>query len=123
MGFLLYILSRVIGFLFIPLGILYSIFKSIYKNKLFSEGFPEINKKFTAMAIAFDIYGNQVGKEILTDFLLKDKTIHPFGKKNETISQALGWNKYYFNLTKPGKCLDKVLDFFDKNHSLKSINK
>lgn len=76
-----------------------------------------------SMAIAFDIYGNQVGKEILNDTLVKDKTIHQFGKTDETISQAIGWNKYYNNLSKTGKILDKILDIFDPNHSLKSIGK
>ena len=76
-----------------------------------------------SMAVAFDMYGNVVGKEIFNDTLIKDKTIHPFGKNGETISEAIGWNKYYNNLTKTGKILDNILDFFDPNHSLKSIGK
>ena len=123
MGLFLYILSRLIGFIFITVALVYSIVKSVYRRKFFAEGLPDINNKLISMAVAFDMYGNVVGNEILNDTLVKDKTIHPFGKKGETISQGLGWNKYYDNLTKTGKLLDKILDLFDPNHSLKSIEK
>jgi hypothetical protein len=123
MGLLLYILSRLLGLIFIPVALIYSIIQSIYRRKFFAEGIPDINAKFMSMAVAFDMYGNAVGKEIFNDTLIKDKTLHPFGKKGETISQAIGWNKYYNNLTKTGKILDNILDFFDPNHSLKSIGK
>jgi hypothetical protein len=123
MGLLLYILSRLLGLIFIPVALIYSMIQSIYRKKFFAEGIPDINAKFMSMAVAFDMYGNVVGKEIFNDTLIKDKTIHPFGKKGETISQAIGWNKYYNNLTKTGKILDNILDFFDPNHSLKSIGK
>lgn len=123
MGFLLYIVSRIIGLIFIPVALIYSIIRSIYKQKFFAEGIPDIDAKFMSMAVAFDIYGNQVGKEIFNATLVKDKTIHEFGKKGETISEAIGWNKYNNNLSKTGKILDKILDFFDPNHSLKSIGK
>ena len=123
MGLFLYILSRLIGFIFITVALVYSIVKSVYRRKFFVEGLSDINNKLISMAVAFDMYGNVVGNEILNDMLVKDKTIHPFGKKGETISQGLGWNKYYENLTKTGKLLDKILDLFDRNHSLKSIEK
>lgn len=123
MGLLLYVLSRLLGLIFIPVALIYSMIQSIYRRKFFAEGIPDINAKFMSMAVAFDMYGNAVGKEIFNDTLIKDKTLHPFGKKGETISEAIGWNKYYNNLTKTGKILDNILDFFDPNHSLKSIGK
>lgn len=121
MGLLLYILSRLLGLIFIPVSLIYSLVKSIYHKKFFAEGLPGINAKFKSMAIAFDMYGNAVGKEILNDTLVKDKTIHQFGNKGETISEAIGWNKIHNNLSKTGKRLDTVLDFFDPNHTLNSI--
>jgi len=121
MGLLLYILSRLLGLIFIPVALVYSMIQSIYHRKFFAEGLPGINAKFRSMAIAFDMYGNAVGKEIFNDTLIKDKSIHPFGKKGETVSEAIGWNKKWNNLSKTGKRLDAILDFFDPNHTLNSI--
>lgn len=121
MGLLLYLLSRLLGLIFIPIALIYTVVRSIYQRKFFAEGLPDINAKFMSMAIAFDMYGNVVGKEIFNDILIKDKKIHPFGKKGETVSEAIGWNKKWNNLTKTGKRLDAILDFFDENHSLNSI--
>lgn len=121
MGLILYILSRLIGLLFIPVALIYSVIQSIYHRKFFAEGLPGIDAKFRSMAIAFDMYGNIVGKEIFNATLIKDKTIHSFGKKGETISEAIGWNKLYNNLSRTGKRLDAILDFFDPGHSLNSI--
>lgn len=114
-------LSRLLGLIFIPIALIYTVVRSIYQRKFFAEGLPDINAKFMSMAIAFDMYGNVVGKEIFNDILIKDKKIHPFGKKGETVSEAIGWNKKWNNLTKTGKRLDAILDFFDENHSLNSI--
>ena len=121
MGIVLYILSRLLGLIFIPVALMYTVLKSLYHRKFFKEGLPGINSKFMSMAIAFDMYGNVVGKEIFNGILIKDKKIHPFGKKGETISEAIGWNKKWNNLTKTGKRLDAILDFFDPNHTLDSI--
>ena len=121
MGLLLYILSRLLGLIFIPIALIYTIIRSIYHRRFFAEGLPDINSKFMSIAVAFDMYGNVVGKEMFNNTLIKDKKIHPFGKEGETISQAIGWNKKRNNLSKTGKQLDAVLDFFDPNHTLNSI--
>ena len=50
-------------------------------------------------------------------------TIHKdlFGREKETISSALGKNEIDKTLSKKGKLLVKILDFFDENHCEKSI--
>ena len=44
-----------------------------------------------------------------------------FGKTGETISSALGKNERDKTLSKKGKILVKILDFFDENHCENSI--
>ena len=80
-----------------------------------------MNKKFMRLATAVDIYGNVACKELFNLTLIKDDSIHPFGDYGETISEVIGNNKVKLNLTKTGIILDKILDFFDKDHSLKAI--
>ena len=47
---------------------------------------------------------------------------YEFGKENETISSALGKNERDNTLSKKGKLLVKILDFFDENHCKNSID-
>lgn len=121
MNFILLIIAIVISLLLFPFGILYGILHSIYNNKFFKEGLPNINNKFYRVAKAIDIYGNVMASELFNSLLIKDKEIYKFGNYGETISEVLGWNKFYNNLSKLGKILDNILDLFEKNHTLKSI--
>lgn len=120
MGIILYITSLIARAIFIPIFFIYGLVKFIYKRKI-KEALPDIDRKFKMMAISIDKFGNVVGKEMLNDLLVKDKTIHPYGDSSETISEATGWNKYHNNLSKCGIMFDKFLDLFEKNHSLNSI--
>lgn len=121
MGFILWILSLVLAIILLPIGFIFGIFFALYKQKFWEEGLPNLNKKFMRLATAVDIYGNVACKELFNLTLIKDDNIHPFGDYGETISQVMGWNKIKNNLTRTGKILDKIMDLFDKNHSLKSI--
>ena len=71
-------------------------------------------------AINLDRYGNYSYRTILNAFL-KTKNGYEFGNFNETISSALGKNERDKTLTKKGKLLVKILDFFDENHCQNSI--
>lgn len=123
MGVLLYIVSLIISIILLPLGFVYMIFKMIYKQRFFQEGLPAINQKFLKLATAVDIYGNVACSELFNDTLIKKESIDRFGNYGETISSVIGKNKIKNTLTKTGKILDYILDFFDPNHSIKSIKK
>ena len=73
------------------------------------------------LAINEDEYGNILLAPIFNKILIKENG-YKFGNDKETISSALGKNKRDGNLLFLGKVLDKILDFLDKNHSIKSIN-
>lgn len=99
------------------------IFKMIYKQRFFQEGLPAINQKFKKLATAVDIYGNVACSEIFNDTLIKKESVDRFGNYGETISSVIGKNKLTKTLTRTGKILDAILDFFDPNHSIKAIKR
>ena len=123
MGFILYLISLIISVILLPVGLVYMIFRYIYKRRFFAEGIPGINKKFKKLATAVDIYGNIACSELFNDTLIKKEAVHKFGKYNETISSVIGKNKLKGTLTKTGVLLDEILDYFDPNHSINSIDK
>lgn len=123
MGIILYIVSLIISVILLPIGFIYMIFKMIYKRKFFQEGLPAINQKFKKLATAVDIYGNVACSELFNDILIKKESVDRFGNYGETISSVIGKNKLTNTLTNTGKILDAVLDFFDPNHSIKSIKR
>lgn len=80
-----------------------------------------INKYLFEEAFEIDVFANRSFRT-LWNATLKVSGGYSFGKPGETISSALGKNKRDGKLSIAGKVLDFILDIFDKNHSLKSIN-
>ena len=87
-----------------------------------------VNKKygntkgyFRNTALSIDIWANREFRTLWNDKLRIDSG-YEFGKENETISSALGKNQRDKTLSKKGKLLVKILDFFDENHCENSIN-
>lgn len=80
------------------------------------------NKKgyFRSSAITIDKLANREFRT-LWNKKLRTESGYKFGTENETISSALGKNQRDGTLTKSGKRLVTILDFFEKNHCLKSI--
>lgn len=81
----------------------------------------ERKKYLKDLAIAKDQYGNAVGKYVFNHCLITDDG-YKFGNIDETISSVIGKNKARGTLNKSGKLVDKMLEFFEKDHSIKSID-
>lgn len=64
--------------------------------------------------------GNVVCDKLFDLTLVKG---HYFGNEDETISSAIGRAKLNNDLTFTGKILDSILNLFENNHSIKSIEK
>lgn len=81
------------------------------------------NKKgyFKSSAITIDKLANREFRTLLNKTLKKGNG-YPFGSENETISSALGKNQRDDTLSKTGLIIVRILNLFEKNHSLKSIN-
>ncbi len=108
MGFILFIIATV---LWLPLTLVNWIvvfFKKGLSNQYFKQ---------TAMDI--DRFANRNFRTLWNYALQKNG--YEFGDVRETISSALGKNKQNNTLTRTGKILCAVLDFFDKNHCINSI--
>lgn len=109
--FKLFILALVLSIILFPIGIIYSFIKISITTK---------EKVFFRFALAIDQIGNTVLEHLFNDLLITD-TGYRFGDSRETISSSIGKNKRLNTLTKTGILLDSILEFFDENHSIKSI--
>lgn len=116
MGFLLFIVAWI---LYIPLTII-NIIIVIIKNIKEYAFLSVIDKYFLHSARDIDQFGNSNLKTLLNLTLIK-KEGYQFGKIQETISSVLGKNERDNTLTKVGKGLVTILDFFDKNHCRDAI--
>ena len=86
-----------------------------------------VNKKygntkgyFRSTALSIDIWANFEFRT-LWNAKFKIDGGYEFGRTGETISSALGKNERDKTLSKKGKLLVKILDFFDENHCKNSI--
>ena len=75
---------------------------------------------FRSTALSIDIWANREFRTLWNDKLKIDGG-YEFGRIGETISSALGKNERDKTLSKTGKLLVKILDFFDENHCENSI--
>ena len=104
-----------------PIGVLYGLGASFFQVKI-TEGFKKISGYFISIAVSVDQSGNVFCKELFNDVLIRPKG-HSFGNEDETISSVLGKNKISNTLTWVGRYLDRLLNLFEKNHSVISIEK
>jgi len=119
MGFLLFIISILLTVLTVPLGMIYTVFKFIFKNK-FVLLFKISNGYFYKFALAIDQMGNVAMQDLFNDIFIK-RSGYQFGNEDETISSVLGKNERLQSLSGLGKLIVRFLNFIDPNHALNSI--
>ena len=111
MNFVLFLLAVVLGCILFPIGIIYS----LVKYSIWGKG-----SLLLRIAIAIDQMGNKILEDLFNDLLITEEG-YRFGDVRETVSSAIGKNKVKGTLTRLGIALDAILEFFDENHSIKSI--
>lgn len=121
-GWVLYLVSVVLGAVLIPAGMIYGGGKAIWKYGLI-KGLKLINRKQRIMAVSTDQYGNVACRELFNDTLIKKNSKKRFGKIKDTISAIIGWNWLLKTLEKWGYRLYYGLDYIDKDHCIKAIKK
>lgn len=109
-GILLFIIAYI---LLLPLTII-NFFVVLFTSKDHAKGY------FRSTAVNIDKFGNREFRA-LWNLTLKKPEGYKFGNPEETISSALGKNERDGTLSTAGKVLTWILNFIDKNHSLKSI--
>lgn len=114
MGILFFILSSFLQLALTPILLLYSFFK--YGS------FKEMDDHYKQIAISKDQLGNVIGKYFWNNFFTKGQS-YSYGNPDETISSATGKNKQKGTLSKTGILFDRFLSLFQKNHSIRSIEK
>ncbi len=119
MGLLLFIISILLTIVTVPLGILYTALKLLFKGK-FGVLFRVSNGYFYKFALAIDQMGNVAMQDLFNDIFIKNDG-YKFGDEDETISSVLGKNERNNQLTVLGKGIVKILDVIDPGHALNSI--
>lgn len=117
MGFLLYIISVILGILLIPVGIIYGFFRNFYHTHI-GYAIKKTNAKFLKMAVGLDIFGNVYGEELLNTLLIKREATYKFGEFGTTVSAILGASQYFGTLTPLGKAIANTLNKLQKDHCL-----
>ena len=107
-GFILTLVATILMYVFVPIGVLTSFF------------FSTRSKYWMDIAISLDQLGN-VTCQHLFNLTLITRMGYKFGKPDETISSVLGKNKRKGTLSGIGGILDFILNKFDYNHSINSI--
>ena len=115
MWFLLFILSFILVVALTPVGIIYTLAKTII-----TWNYSYLNNYYKGLAISLDQFGNVAMAGLFNGILIWD-TPHKFGNPDETISSVLGKNKRDGTLKYLGRRLDALLNGLDKDHSIKSI--
>ena len=108
-NFILYTVAYILGVSIIPFGMVYALFKR------------DLSSYFFKLALSLDQLGNVAMSRLFNDILIKPNRDR-FGDEDETISSVLGKNQLNGTLKPLGKFLVNVLDKFEKDHSIKSID-
>lgn len=120
MGIILFIIAVSLIALIGPLGLLVTFGYNLLRYGV-RYGVKRLNYDLVVIAVAIDQVGNVMCKDLFNLCLIK-KNGYRFGRRKETISSVIGKNRQSDTLTFLGKCLDKTLNLFEKNHSYKSID-
>jgi hypothetical protein len=118
---LLAIVAILLGSIIIPIGILFAIVWLIF-HKGESLGIKYFSRIFRNIALSIDILGNFCCAIMFNVVLIKsNSTLYRFGKNGDTISKVIGLNLQQGNLTMIGKGVNKILNVFEKDHSIKAV--
>jgi hypothetical protein len=116
-GLILFIVSLILCSIFYPIGFIYSVVLTLFKN-----GYTELDKYLFQCAISQDQHANTWLSKLFNDVLIKQGGAK-FGNTDETISSVLGKNQLSDKLTKLGKLINSILNKIENDHSIKSIGK
>lgn len=120
-GIVLFLLSLVLLGLLAPWGLLEILYK-LFWRKHFWKGLSLLGDILELLAVIIDVLGNVI-LHIPCNRILITENGYKFGSRFDTISYVLGYNLVHGTLTDSGKKLCNILDFFEKDHCLKTYNK
>jgi hypothetical protein len=116
MKFLLFLIAVILSAILIPIGLVFSFITRLFVWK-FRGWRRKLGDYFYICAVSIDQTGNVFCSDLFNAILIKQKeSTHLFGNADQTISAVLGYNDHYNTISKLGKYLVKLLDFFDAEH-------
>lgn len=118
-SFLLFVLAICIFGVLSVVGFIWTILKLFYKRKI-SSALQGLNNYFFSLALSINQIGAVAFQGLFNDTLIKGKGL-PFGDEDKQISEVMGWNERYFELTKIGKILVRLLNKLDPRHCEKTL--
>lgn len=112
----LIILAIALFLLIIPLAFIWKAVVSISnENRKARDIMSGMAVFFTEIAASFDQLGNAVFGGFLNWLFIKGDG-YAFGDKDDTVSEALGWNERYETLSKTGTAIVWILHKLEKDH-------
>jgi len=115
LGLMLLVVSIILSVLFLPVGLLVSLFKRIKEKSL--------GRYFYWIAYSIDQLGNVICMDFFNYILIEKRSQSKFGDPDETISSVLGKNERDLTLTRMGKGLSWILNKLDPNHTIDAIER
>lgn len=116
MGTLLSIIARILFWVLLPIGKLFTWVKHIVR--LDYQGYQ---KQMYNEALSIDQLGNVFYKDLFTFCLITKHSNFAFGNADHTISLVLAVNYYGGTTNIVGFTLVRFIEFCDKNHMAKAI--
>lgn len=122
---LLVVTAILLFIIVLPFGVLSKIISAVYN--IATGNIDRFVGKSANMALSVAVSINQFGNTLYMEFFnavfIRDTSIYSYGDPNDTVSYVTGINKINHNLTFVGEILDKILDFFDENHTIMTVVK
>ena len=118
-GIVLFIVAVILGVIFMPFGILYSMI-TLWVKTSFKTWLNRISSYFMVIAISIDQMGNVIMQDLFNQIMITPNG-YKFGNVDETISSVLGKNQLKNTLKFMGKALNWILNKLDPGHSVNSI--
>ena len=115
-GLIHLIIAILLSIIFLPIGFIYSVGKKL---------FDVINSYTYSIAYNINRLANIVCQDLFNDTLIKKKYIKRFlfGADGKSISYCIGKNLLYGSLSKTGIILNKLLNWIEKEHTIKEVQK
>jgi len=109
-GYLLFLIARVVVVLSSPLGVLYTLIRRVVLGQS-----KTLGKYYIDMAYLYDVFVNVCWGDFFND-VFKKWNAYPYGDHQDSISRVLGKNKALQQLTRFETWVANWLNKLDRDH-------
>lgn len=118
LGCILFLVSCILLALLFPWGLVETLINLFYKKR-FWKALGSLGELILLFAVIIDVIGNVILQTPLNRILNTEEG-YKFGSRFDTISYVLGHGEVHGTLSKNGVKLCKILNFFEKDHCIKT---